>query len=142
MQKCTGGDCWVSKVHLSKGYTVPKTSAQLDTVHSEDDAQQAPRARNNVRTCSSEDTVWWLTECSQGCTFEASDDDFTTPFQALCCVLIPGKHLTAFGRGYASTSQGAGWVQRHNSPTLGQGSCQFTNPGARVVPIGCPRHHR
>ena len=39
------------RVQQTKGYTVPKTSAQLETVDSEDDAQPAPRAPTKVLTC-------------------------------------------------------------------------------------------
>ena len=39
------------------GYTVPKTTAQLETVDSEDDVQPAPRGPNKVLKCLSADTV-------------------------------------------------------------------------------------
>ena len=45
------------RVQQTKGYTVPKTSAQLETVDSEDDAQPAPHAPKKVQTCSAADAV-------------------------------------------------------------------------------------
>ena len=45
------------RVQQTKGYTVPKTAAQLETVDSEDDVQPAPRGPNKVLKCLSADTV-------------------------------------------------------------------------------------
>ena len=46
------------RVQQTKGYTVQKTTAQLETEDSEDDVQQAPSAPIKVLTCSAADTVW------------------------------------------------------------------------------------
>ena len=47
------------RVQQTQGYTVLKTTvtAQLESVDSEDDVQQAPRCPNNVLKCRSADTV-------------------------------------------------------------------------------------
>ena len=44
-------------VQQTQGYTLLKTTAQLETVDSEDDVQQAPRGQNKVLKCRSADTV-------------------------------------------------------------------------------------
>ena len=41
----------------TQGYTVQKTTAQLETVDSEDDVEPAPRGPNKVLKCRSADTV-------------------------------------------------------------------------------------
>ena len=46
------------RVQQTKGYTVQKTTAQLETVDSEDDVQPASRAQIKVLTCHAADTVW------------------------------------------------------------------------------------
>ena len=48
------------RVQQTKGYPVPMTTAQLETVESEDNAQPAPRAPNKVRTCRAAGAVWCL----------------------------------------------------------------------------------
>ena len=45
------------RVQQTKGYTVPKTAAQLETVDSEDDVQQAPRGATKVLKCVAEVSV-------------------------------------------------------------------------------------
>ena len=45
------------RVQQTKGYTVPKNSAQVETVDSEDDAQPAPHAPKEVQTSSAADAV-------------------------------------------------------------------------------------
>ena len=45
------------RVQQTKGYTVPKTAAQLETVDSEDDVQPAPRGANKVVKCVAEVNV-------------------------------------------------------------------------------------
>ena len=45
------------RVQQTQGYTVPKTTAQLETVDSEDDVQPAPHSPNKVLKCLSADTV-------------------------------------------------------------------------------------
>ena len=45
------------RVQQTKGYTVLKTAAQLETVDSEDDVQPAPHGANKVLKCLSDDTV-------------------------------------------------------------------------------------
>ena len=83
---------------------MPKTSAQLETVESEDDGIMMLSMHLVPQTKLGR--VVLLTKCAQGKKgsrrqkhFEASDDDFTTQAQVLCCVLIPGMQLTALGRG-------------------------------------------
>ena len=76
------------------------------------------------RVCTRQESFKTLTP------FEDSDDDFTTLSQVLCCVLIPGMHLTAFGRGksglhchkFSLTNLKRG-VQLHNVPPRVQGPC-------------------
>ena len=46
------------RVQQTKGYTVPRTTAQLETVDSEDDVQPAPCGPNKVLTCCATDAVW------------------------------------------------------------------------------------
>ena len=48
----------LDRVQQTKGYTVQKTTAQLETVDSEDAIQQAPHGRNKVLKCLSGDPVW------------------------------------------------------------------------------------
>ena len=43
---------------VKQGYTVQKTTAQLETVDSEDDVQPAPCGPNKVLTCCATDAVW------------------------------------------------------------------------------------
>ena len=45
------------RVQQTQGYTLPKTTAQLETVDSEDDVQPAPHSPNKVLKCLSADTV-------------------------------------------------------------------------------------
>ena len=51
----SGGCC--DRVRQTQGYTVLKTTAQLETVDSEDDVQPAQRGPNKVLNCLSADTV-------------------------------------------------------------------------------------
>ena len=46
------------RVQQTQGYTVPKTTAQLETVDSEDGVQQTPSAPIKVLTCRAFETVW------------------------------------------------------------------------------------
>ena len=45
------------RVQQTQGYTVQKTTAQLETVDPEDDVQQVPGGPNKVLKCLSADTV-------------------------------------------------------------------------------------
>ena len=45
------------RVQQTQAYTVQKTTAQLETVDSEDDVEPAPRGPNKVLKCRSADTV-------------------------------------------------------------------------------------
>ena len=119
-----------------------KTTAQLESVDSEDDAQLAPRAQNKVRTCRAAGAVWVLVDCAQSKKgsrrqhFEVSNDNFITQSQVFCCVAVCADAWNApncTSQGHARTSKG-----------LGGGGFNSTiatpGVGARAVQIGCPLH--